>query len=53
MLNNIRIENFGPLTDMSWSNVGKINLVIGANDSGKTFLLKALYSAVRTLEEYR
>ena len=38
---------------MSWSNVGKINLVIGANDSGKTFLLKALYSAVRTLEEYR
>jgi AAA15 family ATPase/GTPase len=38
---------------MAWSNVGKINLVIGANDSGKTFLLKALYSAVRTLEEYR
>ena len=53
MLNNIRIENFGPLTEMDWSNVGKINLVIGANDSGKTFLLKALYSAVRTLEEYR
>ena len=38
---------------MVWSDVGKINLVIGANDSGKTFLLKALYSAVRTLEEYR
>ena len=53
MLNNIRIENFGPLTEMVWSDVGKINLVIGANDSGKTFLLKALYSAVRTLEEYR
>jgi len=53
VLNNIRIENFGPLTEMVWSDVGKINLVIGANDSGKTFLLKALYSAVRTLEEYR
>ena len=53
MLNNITIENFGPLTEMAWSNVGKINLVIGANDSGKTFLLKALYTAVRTLEEYR
>ena len=53
MLNNIAIENFGPLTEMAWSNVGRINLVIGPNDSGKTFLLKALYSAVRTLEEYR
>ena len=53
MLNNITIENFGPLTEMAWSDVGKINLVIGANDTGKTFLLKALYTAVRTLEEYR
>ena len=53
MLDNIAIENFGPLTDIAWQNVGKINLVIGPNDSGKTFLLKALYSAMRTLEEYR
>lgn len=53
MLDNVEIENFGPLTKMAWPNVGKINLVIGANDCGKTFLLKALYSAVRTLEDYR
>ena len=33
--------------------MGRINLVIGGNGSGKTFLLKALYCAMRTLEEYR
>jgi len=27
--------------------------VIGGNGSGKTFLLKAMYSAIRTLEEYK
>ncbi len=30
-----------------------MNLIIGDNGAGKTFLLKALYSAVRTLEEYK
>lgn len=53
MLNDIKLKNFGPLVDVQWSNLDKINLVIGGNGSGKTFLLKALYSAVRTLEEYR
>ncbi len=30
-----------------------INLVIGENATGKTFLLKALYSAIRSMEDYR
>lgn len=30
-----------------------INLVIGGNGSGKTFLLKAIYSSLRTLEDYK
>ena len=30
-----------------------INLIIGENGTGKTFLLKALYSAVKALEEYK
>ena len=30
-----------------------INLVIGENGTGKTFLLKALYSATRAMEEYK
>ncbi|HEX2081332.1 MAG TPA: ATP-binding protein [Longimicrobium sp.] len=31
--------------------LGRMNAVIGENGSGKTFLLKALYAAVRALEE--
>lgn len=53
MLNRIELTNFGPLTQIDWKKLGQINLVIGANDTGKTFLLKALYSGVRTLEEYK
>jgi len=53
MLNNIEIKNLGPLNDIVWNNLSRINLVIGANDSGKTFLLKTLYSAMRTLEDYK
>jgi len=53
MLNNIEIKNFGPLNDIVWNNLSGINLIIGPNDSGKTFLLKMLYSAMRTLEDYK
>lgn len=53
MLSNINLRNFGPLEQLEWQNLGKINLVIGGNGCGKTFLLKALYSSVRALEEYR
>jgi len=53
MLNKIKLKNFGPLANLDWPKLGPINLVIGGNGSGKTFLLKALYSAMRTLEEYK
>jgi AAA15 family ATPase/GTPase len=53
MLNKIKLNNFGPLAKLDWPKLGQINLVIGGNGTGKTFLLKALYSAMRTLEEYK
>ncbi|AGX88603.1 AAA family ATPase [Candidatus Symbiobacter mobilis] len=53
MIHQIKLCNFGPLSDIHWSELGKINLVIGGNGSGKTFLLKAMYSSLRTLEEYK
>ncbi|HCF94970.1 MAG: AAA family ATPase [Verrucomicrobiota bacterium] len=53
MLNQVELKNFGPLVNLTWRGIGPINLVIGGNGSGKTFLLKALYSAMRTIEEYR
>ncbi len=53
MLNRIELKNFGPLSKLNWRNLGPINLIIGGNATGKTFLLKALYSTLRTLEEYK
>ena len=53
MIDRVRLQNYGPIGSMDWKNLGRINLVLGANGSGKTFLLKALYSAMRTLEEYK
>lgn len=53
MINRIKLENFGPLSGIDWSALSQINLIIGGNGSGKTFLLKALYSSLRTLEEYK
>lgn len=52
-LTSFRLVNFGPLTQISNQTLGPINLVLGRNSTGKTFLLKSLYSSVRTLEEYR
>jgi AAA15 family ATPase/GTPase len=53
MITQIETTNFGPLSKLHWKNLGKINLVIGGNGSGKTFLLKVLYTVMRTIEEYR
>lgn len=53
MITDVSIKNFGPLTNLAWNNLSSINLIIGSNGSGKTFILKALYCAMRMLEEYK
>ncbi|MCU0523230.1 MAG: ATP-binding protein [Elainella sp. Prado103] len=53
MINSFELKNFGPIHHIKCDNLGHINLVIGGNETGKTILLKALYSAIRTLEGYR
>ncbi|MCF4113201.1 MULTISPECIES: ATP-binding protein [Dethiosulfovibrio] len=50
MIEKVDLNNFGPLKHLHWPDLGKINLVIGENGRGKTFLLKALYSAIRSIE---
>lgn len=53
MIDNISLDCFGPTVCFRWPKLGVINLIIGGNGSGKTFLLKAIYSSIRTLEAYK
>lgn len=52
MIKNFTLENFGPIANAHIENLGQINLLIGPNGTGKTFLLKALYSMIRAQEEF-
>lgn len=53
MIKKINTASYGPLVAAACSGLGCINLFIGHNGSGKTFMLKALYSALKTIEAYR
>lgn len=52
MITEVEIRNFGAIRDFHSNDLKGINLVIGENASGKTFLLKALYSAVKSVEAH-
>ncbi len=52
-ITKISIKNYGMIPSFVCDNLSNINLIIGENGTGKTFLAKALYSAVRTMEEYK
>lgn len=52
-INSVKIENYGMIEDFSFQKFGGLNLIIGENGTGKTFLLKALYSAMKTIEDYQ
>lgn len=52
-ISEVKLKNYGMIEDFSSTQFANINLIIGENGTGKTFLLKALYSAVKALEEYR
>lgn len=53
MITSASLTNYGPIHSLKTDNFGNINLIIGPNRSGKTIFLKALYSALRTIELYR
>ncbi|MFN0048926.1 MAG: AAA family ATPase [Cytophagales bacterium] len=52
MIKSISIKNFMAHSYLSLKNIPEINVIIGKNDSGKTGLLKLLYSTVKSLEIY-
>lgn len=53
MINNVRIKNFGPIQDFNWDKLGQINVILGENGSGKTIILKAIYSALKAFEMHK
>jgi len=53
MISSCEIKNLGPIEHIEFEDLANINLIIGKNACGKTFLLKILYSAIRSIEEYR
>lgn len=53
MIQKVTIENLGIIDEIKFDKLQNINLIIGENGTGKSFLLKSLYSAMKTVEEYR
>ena len=51
MISDFKIENVGPIAAMDSGKLGNINLFIGHNGKGKTFLLKTLYATIKSLEQ--
>jgi AAA15 family ATPase/GTPase len=52
MISSITIKNFMAHSELSIKEIPSINVIIGKNDTGKTGLLKLLYSTVKSLEIY-
>lgn len=53
MIKSFEISRLGAISHIHCNTLGKINLIIGPNQSGKTFLLKALFCALKTIETYK
>lgn len=53
MIEEIFLENCGPIEEVRWQPSPHINLVIGTNGTGKSILLKMLYVVLRSTEEFQ
>jgi len=52
MISQVKLKNFGPFKETALEFSNQINVFVGANSTGKTFLLKLLYSVIQTLNLY-
>ena len=53
LIDTLRVEGFAVFREaLNWHGHGSLNIIIGENDTGKTHLLKLLYSVARAVEEY-
>lgn len=52
-IQSVSVKNFGTIANLQVEGLENINLIIGENGTGKSFLLKALYAAMKTIEDYK
>ncbi len=52
MFTRLELENFGIFNHFEWNDHAKINILIGKNDTGKSQLIKILYSLAKSVEIY-
>ena len=52
-INSYEMRNYAQISHVRCAATGNLNLIIGENGTGKSTLLKSLYAAVRSMEEYR
>lgn len=50
MIDSMYLKNFAQHSSVKWDSLKHINLIIGANSTGKTVLLKSLYVTLKALE---
>ena len=52
MITGIQVENFGPIDKFETKGLNRINVFIGPNGRGKTFILKAMYASLKAIEQF-
>lgn len=52
LIKEIQLEQFSAFEELVLKDLGKINVLIGENDTGKTHLLKTIYAMTRSIEDY-
>ena len=52
-IKSLKLKNCGAVPPLDISNMNNLNLIIGENGTGKTFVLKAMYTAIRSAENYK
>ncbi len=53
MIQDINIQNCGPIHNLELKTSAGFNVIIGENGRGKSLLLKTLYTAIKSIEEYQ
>jgi hypothetical protein len=52
MVESLKLEKCGPIRKLVWEDVGRLNLILGVNDTGKSILAKLIYAVLKAEEEY-